>query len=89
MDRCGHIFGRQSARQCPIYLVLVAGKQFPREGFASAAGYVKRTLASRLGLRYMPEIRFQYDESFDYGERIERVFKTLHTENGSDHLASE
>ena len=42
-----------------------------REGFASAVGYVKRALAGRLGLRYMPEIRFEYDDSFDYGERIE------------------
>ncbi len=47
------------------------------DGFQSAMGYIKRTLASELGLRYMPEIKFFYDESFDYGEHIDNVFKRI------------
>ncbi|HDL07521.1 MAG TPA: 30S ribosome-binding factor RbfA, partial [Desulfobacteraceae bacterium] len=43
------------------------------EGFKSAAGYVKRTLAAQLGLRYMPELKFFYDKSFDYGLKIEKM----------------
>lgn len=35
------------------------------EGFKSAKGYVKRHLAGKLGLRYMPELKFIYDTSFD------------------------
>ncbi len=47
------------------------------EGFKSALGFIKRTLASQLGLRYMPNLKFFYDESFDYGERIESVLKDI------------
>lgn len=58
------------------------------EGFQSALGYIKRTLAQRLGLRYMPELKFHYDESLDYGARIESVLKTLKQNNEPDNTAS-
>jgi ribosome-binding factor A len=54
------------------------------EGFKSALGYVKRTLARQLGLRYMPELKFFYDESFDYGAHIENVLKSIKADNESD-----
>jgi len=54
------------------------------QGIQSALGYVKRTLASKLGLRYMPELKFFYDESFDYGTKIDRLLKKIDTGNGSD-----
>lgn len=47
------------------------------KGFESAMGYIKRRLASELDLRYMPEIRFFYDKSFDYGDHIEQLLKKL------------
>ncbi len=46
-------------------------------GFIRAKGYLKRILAGRLGLRYMPDLTFFYDESFDYGDHIERLLKQL------------
>jgi len=47
------------------------------KGFKSALGYIKRTLACELGLRYMPDITFHYDESFDYGSRIDSILKSI------------
>ena len=46
-------------------------------GFERASGFIKRSLAPRLGLRYMPELEFFYDESFDRGARIERLLKSV------------
>lgn len=54
------------------------------KGFQSAHGHIKRTLASRLELRYMPELRFYYDDSFDYGEHIDKLLKSVADENGTD-----
>ena len=65
------------------------GKTEATEGFKNALGYVKRTLASRLGLRYMPELKFFYDESFDYGSRIEKVINSLDIRNESDNTPLE
>lgn len=58
------------------------------QGFASARGYIKRTLAQMLGLRYMPDLTFFYDESFDYGARIDSVLNALKKENGSNNTTN-
>jgi len=47
------------------------------DGFERARGFLKRELAQRLTLRYMPDLRFYYDGSFDYGAHIERLLKTV------------
>jgi ribosome-binding factor A len=59
------------------------------EGFQSARGYVKRHLAGKLGLRYMPELKFRYDTSFDYGMKIEKILKSVVPENETDHSTTE
>lgn len=63
-----------------IYFTTTGGKtnaDKASKGFKSAAGFLKRSLSSELSLRYMPELIFFYDESFDYGERIENVLKSI------------
>jgi len=64
-------------------------RQDAAEGFKKALGYLKRELAQRLSLRYMPELKFFYDDSFDYGTRINTILKSLKTENESNHTAIE
>lgn len=59
------------------------------EGFKSALGYVKRTLARQLGLRYMPDLKFFYDESFDYGSQIDKVLKAVKADNGPNNTLFE
>jgi ribosome-binding factor A len=59
------------------------------QGFQSAKGYLKRHLAGKLGLRYMPELKFMYDTSFDYGMKIEKLLKSVVPENETDHSTTE
>lgn len=54
------------------------------QGFESARGFIKRSLARRLGLRYMPDLQFFYDESYDYGSHIEQLLEKISTDNGPD-----
>ncbi len=54
-------------------------------GFESARGFIKRSLARRLGLRYMPDLNFFYDESFDYGAHIDQLLEKITTDNGPNH----
>jgi len=58
-------------------------------GFNSASGFVKRTLARELGLRYMPNLKFYYDDSFDYGAKIDNLLKSLNKEDEADSQSSE
>ena len=52
-------------------------------GLDSAAGYFKRELGDRLALRYTPELRFIFDESFDRADSLNRMFDAIHDEGGS------
>lgn len=72
-------------RHARIYFASAGGKEQSEQtvqGFRSAAGFIKRHLGPRLGLRYMPELEFFYDESFDYGARIDQLLKSI---SSNDH----
>ncbi|HTK30828.1 MAG TPA: 30S ribosome-binding factor RbfA [Candidatus Saccharimonadaceae bacterium] len=44
----------------------------------SAAGYVRRELGPRLGLREVPELRFEIDTSIERGARVDEILRRLH-----------
>ncbi|MEW6670404.1 MAG: 30S ribosome-binding factor RbfA [Thermodesulfobacteriota bacterium] len=67
----------------------VKRRQEAADGFNKAMGYLKRELARQLGLRYMPELKFFYDDSFDYGTRIDKILNSLNTDHESNHTAVE
>jgi len=56
-------------------------RQQARQGFKSATGFIRQELGRRMELRYIPNIRFFYDTSFDYGERIENLIRKLRTDD--------
>jgi ribosome-binding factor A len=74
-------------RLARVYFATAGGKSTSDaagEGFASAAGFIKRHLARQLGLRYMPALEFFYDESFDHGARIDQLLKSIPKDHGPD-----
>ncbi len=50
-------------------------------GLNSAAGFFKRSLSKELHLRYIPELQFFRDDSFEYGDRIDRLLKSVQEED--------
>jgi ribosome-binding factor A len=50
------------------------------EGLESAKGYIRKHLGERIKLRFLPEIVFKEDRSFERGERIDRLIDSLHQE---------
>jgi len=56
-------------------------RQQARQGLKSATGFIRQELGRRMELRYIPNIRFFYDTSFDYGERIENLIRKLRTDD--------
>jgi ribosome-binding factor A len=45
-----------------------------------AASYIRRELASRIEIRHTPILEFHFDESVEYGNKIEKIIKKLHEE---------
>ena len=74
-------------RVASIYFTISGGEKkvsAAADAFDRARGFIKKRLARQLELRYMPELRFFHDGSFDYGSRIENLLKSVTTENGKD-----
>ncbi len=42
-------------------------------GFESATKFIRKELGRRLHLRYTPAIRFRYDISLEYGQKMEEI----------------
>lgn len=47
-------------------------------GLERAAGYMKKKLGKELRLRYMPDLQFRIDHSFEYGSKIEKLLQGIH-----------
>lgn len=56
-------------------------------GFQQALGFIKRRLASRLDLRYMPDLKFFYDETFEYGIYINKILKSISSDETDSNAA--
>lgn len=55
-------------------------KQNSIAGLKSAAGFLRREVVQRIGLRHAPELRFELDDSVDQLMRIDRLLKRIHTQ---------
>jgi ribosome-binding factor A len=72
-------------RVAKIYYSVFGGEQEKEEsyqGLESAKGYIKRELGRRVRLKYMPEINFLFDDSFEYGEHIEELLRGITHSDG-------
>jgi len=47
------------------------------KGLKSAIGFIKRALAQRVSLRYIPNIMFKLDDSLEYGNHIDKLLKEI------------
>lgn len=47
-----------------------------------AAGFIRKTLADRIDIRHIPELQFVYDESIEYGKKIEDIIDDIHSNEG-------
>lgn len=45
-----------------------------------ASGFLRRELSSRLTMRYVPELHFQFDVAMEHGEKIQRLLHQLEEE---------
>jgi ribosome-binding factor A len=59
------------------------------KGLKNAAGYLRHELATRIVLRYMPEINFKLDTSIEEGARILDLINKVEAEERAKARASE
>jgi ribosome-binding factor A len=48
-----------------------------QEAFENAEGLFRRVIGKELGIRFTPELRFYYDDTFDTVEEVERLMQKI------------
>jgi ribosome-binding factor A len=81
-----------------VYYSVIGDDEKEREagdGFTAAAPFMRRQLGQRMRLRVVPSLEFFRDTSYEYGDRMERLFGRLSDEgllpksDGDDNEAEE
>lgn len=63
-----------------IYFTTLDNREKVEKDLNNAAGFFRSMLAERLEIRHTPELRFIFDESIEYGAKIEKIIEELHNE---------
>jgi ribosome-binding factor A len=67
--------------QAKVYFSVIGNAERERQagdGFAAATTFLRRELGRRMRLRSVPSLSFHRDTSYEYGDRMERLFDRLH-----------
>lgn len=71
-------------QQATVYISVLGDKKEKEDtliGLTKAKGFIRSEIGQRIRLRKTPEISFEYDESIDYGNRIETLLNKIHAED--------
>ena len=57
-------------------------KELERNLNDDTAGYLRTLIANRIDIRHTPKLRFVFDNSVDYGTKIEKLIEEIHEKDG-------
>lgn len=66
-------------RYARVYVTMINEKS-KKENLSilkQSSGYIRSAIAKRINLRYTPELVFEFDESIEYGSRIDEILKDI------------
>jgi len=61
-----------------VYFTVLNNKEQTLSALKKAKGFIRKNLADRVELRHIPELEFIYDESIEYGKKIEEIIEEIH-----------
>lgn len=63
------------------YTTLSNDKNTTEKALKNASSYIRRELAERVDIRHIPVLQFIFDESIEYGNKIENILEKIHNED--------
>lgn len=66
-------------RLAKVYVTMINEKS-KKENLSilkQSSGYIRSAIAKKVNLRYTPELIFEFDESIEYGSRIDEILKNI------------
>lgn len=69
-----------------IYFTVLDSSKIKETSLAlkNASGFIRKQLAERVDIRHTPELNFIFDESIDYGKKIEDKIRQIHEKETKD-----
>ena len=74
-------------RSARVYYSVLGGperRNQTRDTLQRSLRFIRSEIGRRLSLRYVPELRFYYDDSVEYAEKIQSLINKLHSEEEGD-----
>ena len=67
---------------CKIYVTVLEQekKEETLKALNNASSFIRGELAKRIEIRHIPELKFIYDESVFYGEKIDKIIDEINEE---------
>lgn len=67
---------------CKVYFTVLddSKKESTLNALKGAASFIRGELSKRVQVRHTPELRFFYDESIEYGNKIEKIIEKINEE---------
>lgn len=74
-----HVDVSKDLRNATVWVSLLGGGSVEEalEGLRHSKGFIKRLLGERVVMRYMPELVFKYDHSFEHADKVNRLLKQV------------
>lgn len=67
---------------CKVYFTtLNKDKDEILKALQGASSFIRGEISKRVEIRHTPELKFIFDESIEYGEKIENIIKKINEEN--------
>lgn len=65
---------------CKVYFTVLdnSKKEIVLKALKNASGYIRKELSERVDIRHIPELQFVFDESIEYGNKIEDLIEKIH-----------
>ena len=66
-------------KYCKVFVSMLATKDVNEamDALKSAAGIVRREIGNSIRMHSTPEVKFEFDDSMAYGEKIQKMIKDL------------
>lgn len=67
---------------CKVYFTVLddSKKESTLEALKKSSSFIRGELSQRIEIRHTPELKFIYDESIEYGNKIEKIIEKINEE---------
>ena len=60
-----------------ISMINIGNKKEALKALKKSSGFVRTEIAKKVNLKYTPELIFEFDETIEYGDKIDNILKEI------------